>query len=113
MNRECPDQVARNARLALSQFRARMSQCSFLHVAVYLALWVTFFSRRHLVFSYFSQETGFDISGKLSPMETICMKFQILFPGKNNINLSAEFAQKVRKVNYVAVRCNRIRLVYF
>ena len=33
--------------------------------------------------SYFSQKTGFDISCKLSPQETICMKCQILFPGKN------------------------------
>ena len=34
-------------------------------------------------FSYFSQKTGFDISCKLSPLETICMKCQILFSGKN------------------------------
>ena len=34
-----------------------------------------------LVFSYFSQKTGFDISCKLSPQETICMKCQILFFG--------------------------------
>ena len=33
-------------------------------------------------FSYFSQKTGFDISCKLSPKETICMKCQILFSGK-------------------------------
>ena len=31
----------------------------------------------------FSQKTGFDITCKLSPMETICMKCQILFSGKN------------------------------
>ena len=48
-------------------------------------------------FSYFSQKTGFEISCKLSPLETICMNCQILFPQKNkkNINfLSAEFAQR-------------------
>ena len=53
------------------------------------------------LFSYFSQETGVDISCKLSPMETICMKCQILFSWKNkkNINLSfAEFVQTVVKV---------------
>ena len=33
-------------------------------------------------FSYFSQKTGFDISCKLSPKETICMKCQILLSGK-------------------------------
>ena len=39
-------------------------------------------------FSYFSQKTAFDISCKLSPMETICMKCQILFSGKNKKNIS-------------------------
>ena len=33
-------------------------------------------------FSYLSQEKGFDISCKLSPKETICMKCRILFSGK-------------------------------
>ena len=36
-----------------------------------------------VIFSYFSKKTGFDISCKLSLMETICMKCQILFSGKN------------------------------
>ena len=35
-----------------------------------------------LYFSYFSIKTGFDITSKLSPLETICMKCQILFLGK-------------------------------
>ena len=62
-------------------------------------------------FSYFSQKIGFDISCKLSlggslhemsnPIlkkseETVCMKCQILFSGKNKKNIinlsSAEFA---------------------
>ena len=38
--------------------------------------------------SYFSPKTGFDISCKLSPVETICMKFQILFFCKNKNNIS-------------------------
>ena len=33
-------------------------------------------------FSYFSQKTAFDMSYKLSLLETICMKCQILFLGK-------------------------------
>ena len=37
---------------------------------------------RHQYFSYFSQKTEFDMSCKLSPVETICMKCQILFSGK-------------------------------
>ena len=31
---------------------------------------------------YLSQETGFDISCKFSPLEKICMKFQVLCSGK-------------------------------
>ena len=31
----------------------------------------------------FSMKTGLDILCKLSPLETICMKCQNLFPGKN------------------------------
>ena len=44
-----------------------------------------------------------DISCNLLPIETIYMKWQILFYGKNIINLlSAELAQRVVKVE---VRC--------
>ena len=39
-------------------------------------------------FSYFSMKTGFYISCKLSSKETICMKWQILFSGKNKKNIS-------------------------
>ena len=39
-------------------------------------------------FSYFSQKTSFDISWKLSPVETICMKCQILFSRKIKKNIS-------------------------
>ena len=61
------------------------------------------FSKRHFdIVSYFSQETGFDISCKLSPL-TICMKCQFLFSGENKtnfVNLSfAELAQSVVKAN--------------
>ena len=39
-------------------------------------------TRLHIEISFsFSQKTGFDISCKLSPVETICMKCQILFSG--------------------------------
>ena len=51
-------------------------------------------------FANFSQKTGFTISCKLSSMETICMKCQILSFGKNKkkiINLSsAELAKSVK-----------------
>ena len=53
-------------------------------------------------FSCFYQKTGFDISCKLSPMETICMKCTIPISGKNKKNiiklLSAELAQRVAQV---------------
>ena len=55
---------------------------------------VTIFSRQY--FSYFSQETGFDISCKLSP----------LFSGKNkkNIRLSSyELAERVLRIKLPAL----------
>ena len=38
--------------------------------------------------SYFSQKKDFGISCKLSPVKTICMKCQILFPEKIKKNIS-------------------------
>ena len=53
-------------------------------------------------FPYTSKKTGFEISCKLSPEEKICMKYQILFSGKNKKNiinlLSAELAKMVIQV---------------
>ena len=48
------------------------------------------FSRRQIddIFLIFFQKTGFDISCKLSPKETICMKCHILFSEKNKKNIS-------------------------
>ena len=51
-------------------------------------------------FSYFPQKQDWTFHANLSPMETICMKCQILFSGKNITSLSsAELAQKVVKVS--------------
>ena len=59
------------------------------HGVYRLALWVKFSADNILkYFSHFSQEARFDILCKLSPMETICMKSQILFSGKNKKNIS-------------------------
>ena len=61
------------------------------------------FSRRLFlnIFSYFSLKIGFDISCKLSPRETICLKDQSLFSGENKKNVitvpSAELAQRMVK----------------
>ena len=56
-------------------------------------------------FFYFSQKSGVDILYKLPPLDTNCMKCQILFSGKkleNIINLSsAGLAQRVAKVYWI------------
>ena len=64
-----------------------------------LTLWVKFSAEDNLkYFSYSSKKTGLDISCKLSLMETICMKCQILFFGKNITNLSsADTAKRILK----------------
>ena len=55
------------------------------------------FCRRHFEI-FFPQKIGFDISCKLSPQKTVCVKCQNQFLGKSNknvINLStAEFVPK-------------------
>ena len=61
-----------------------------------LSCWVHFSADDILkYFSYFPQKIGFDILCKLTSMETICMKCQILLSEKNKkIYLSsAELAQ--------------------
>ena len=65
-----------------------------------LALWVILSADDILKYvSYFSQKTGFDISCKLPSVETICMKYQILFSRNNKKNIislsSAQLAQRV------------------
>ena len=46
------------------------------------------FSRRHFdFFSVFTQNIGFNFTCSLSPKETICMKCQHLFSGKNKKNI--------------------------
>ena len=61
---------------------------------------------------FYSQKKCFDISCKLSPEETICLKCQSLFSGeikKNIVNLSsAELAQRVVKVKASAFTCMQI-----
>ena len=63
------------------------------------ALWVKFSADD--ILKYFPQKTGFDISCKLSTLETICMKCQILFWEENKekvISLSsAELKRELAK----------------
>ena len=66
-----------------------MSKGTFSHVEAHISigsitLWANSAVDKFMVFFYyyFSEKTGFDISFKLSPVETIYMKCQILFSGK-------------------------------
>ena len=66
------------------------------------ALWIKISVDNFLKYvSYFFPENRIDISCKLSPVETICLKCLILFSGKNKKNIinlsSAEIAQRVVK----------------
>ena len=63
-----------------------------------LALWVKISADILEYFSYFSQKTGFDITCKLSPMETICMQCQNLFSGKNKKNIIIAFGKEIAKL---------------
>ena len=58
--------------------------------AIYLMLSLVKFSADDILlyFSFFSYQIGIDILCKLSPVETICMKCQILFSGKNKKNIT-------------------------
>ena len=58
----------------------------------FTTLWANSVDDKLCYFSYFSQKIVFDISCKLSPWETICMKSQTLF---SNIIWHMHFAWKV------------------
>ena len=46
----------------------------------FITLWANSADDKLMIFF---PETGFDISFKMSQLETVCMKCQILFSGKN------------------------------
>ena len=55
----------------------------------FTTLWASSADDQWVIFFYFSlRKTGFDISCKLSPLETICMKCQNLFSRTNKNNIS-------------------------
>ena len=74
--------------------------CSKVHFLMLWLIYLTRFQKKKTLseliqqttnwwyFSYFSQKTGFDISCKLSPLETICMKCQSCFLSKIRKNIS-------------------------
>ena len=54
------------------------------------------------LFSFFSQKIGFDISCKLPPLETICIKCQSLLSEKNKkkyLKTSAEILHSILNIN--------------
>ena len=61
------------------------ANCYFLTLTT---LWSDSAADKWVIF-LFSQKTGYDISCTLSPLDTICLKCQILFSGKKKINMSS------------------------
>ena len=53
---------------------------------------------------FFSQETGFDTSCKLSPLQTFCMECQNLFSGENKKNISV---CRLLKILFTVLRVKR------
>ena len=51
-------------------------------ILTFTGLWANAADDKLVIFFLFSRKTGFDISCKLSPMETICLKCQIKFSGE-------------------------------
>ena len=58
------------------------------YTLTFTILWANAADDKLTIFLLFFSEIGFDISCNLSPMETICMKCQVLFSGKNQKNIS-------------------------
>ena len=59
-------------------------------------------------------EIGFDISCKLSPMETICMKSQILLSAKNKKNINLCIFLESGKVKVVVfLQSGKVKVVVF
>ena len=71
--------------IALDKWEYQIISLLFLHKNICCGFLLTFTTVNWLISDIFlfSQKTGFDISCKLSPLETICMKSQILFSRKN------------------------------
>ena len=62
-------------------------------------------------FSYFSPKTGFDISCKFSPLETICIKWHNLFPEKKqNISICRllKILPRILSVKQTVQKCRLI-----
>ena len=61
----------------------------------FTTLWANSGDNKLMTFFLVFQKTGFEISCKLSPLETICMKCQNLFSGKNKNNISVSHPLKI------------------
>ena len=67
--------------------------------------------------SYFPYKIKFEVSHKLSAKETICIKCQSLFPGKNKKHIiifsAVEFAQRVAEVKGYCMLNSLLRVCSF
>ena len=59
-----------------------------IHLTLPLSRLIQWLTNWWYLFSSFSKKIGLDISCKLSPWETVCMKCQSLFSGKNKYKCS-------------------------
>ena len=75
-----------------------------------LLLYVKFSRWQMIIFFFFFQKIGFDISCKLSPKETICMEFQSLFSWKNKKNY---FKMTSAKIFTQLARCKCVWTLTF
>ena len=73
----------------LSVLEAAFFRCS--HSPKHIQCKANSADEKLMIFSYFSPKIGFDITCKLSPEETVCIKCQIIFSGinkkKKNLNV--------------------------
>ena len=86
----------------------------FLYFHLTLSTLGKIYRKRYIEFFLFPQKTEFDMSCQLSPIETLCLKCQILFSGRNKKNIiilsSAKLAQRVVMVKYNISPDKQIRL---
>ena len=64
-------------------------------------------------FSYFLLKVSFDVSCKLSPKETVCIKCQSLFSGKNKKSTSKRLLKFLPIMISVKCRMSNSNLIFF
>ena len=72
----------------VTDFFVSNKHCSSFFSLSFATLWANAADDKLIFFWFYSDKKRFDISCKLSPMETICIKYQIWLLGKNKTNIS-------------------------